>query len=305
MNAVESHNPDTAHAGSGPVVSARGLRKAYKNKVAVAGANFEIGAGRIVGLIGPNGAGKTTALKAILGLVPFDGELKVLGKDPRTQRDELMNEVCFIADVAVLPRWIKVKDAIEFVAGVHPRFDAAKCRRFLHGTQLTDNLRVREMSKGMIVQLHLALVMAIDAKLLVLDEPTLGLDILYRKQFYQRLLEDYFDEEKTIVVTTHQVEEIEHILTDVLFIRDGAIVLSAPMEDVAERYTEVLVNTDALEAARALGPIDERALPFGKTVLLFDGAPSGVTRAQLAALGETRNPGLADLFVATMKGTYA
>ena len=305
MNAVESHNPDTAHAGSGPVVSARGLRKAYKNKVAVAGADFEIGAGRIVGLIGPNGAGKTTALKAILGLTPFEGELRVLGKDPRSQRDELMNDVCFIADVAVLPRWMRVREAIDFVAGVHPRFDRARCERFLANTQLHPKLRVREMSKGMIVQLHLALVMAIDARLLVLDEPTLGLDILYRKQFYQRLLEDYFDEDKTILVTTHQVEEIEHILTDVLFIRDGAIVLSAPMEDVAERYTEVLVNTDALEAARALGPIDERALPFGKTVLLFDGAPSGVTRAQLAALGETRNPGLADLFVATMKGTYA
>ena len=310
MNVVAAHNPDTAHAGSGPVVSARGLRKAYKNKVAVAGADFEIGAGRIVGLIGPNGAGKTTALKAILGLTPFEGELRVLGKDPRSQRDELMNDVCFIADVAVLPRWMRVREAIDFVAGVHPRFDRARCERFLANTQLHPKLRVREMSKGMIVQLHLALVMAIDARLLVLDEPTLGLDILYRKQFYQRLLEDYFDEDKTILVTTHQVEEIEHILTDVLFIRDGSIVLSAPMEDVAERYTEVLVGADALERARALGPIDERALPFGKTVLLFDGslpdgAPSGVTRAQLAALGETRNPGLADLFVATMKGTYA
>ena len=301
MNAVESHNPDTAQAGSGPVVSARGLRKTYKNKVAVAGADFEIGAGRIVGLIGPNGAGKTTALKAILGLTPFEGELRVLGKDPATQRDELMNQVCFIADVAVLPRWMRVREAIDFVAGVHPRFDRAKCERFLANTQLNPKLRVREMSKGMIVQLHLALVMAIDARLLVLDEPTLGLDILYRKQFYQRLLEDYFDEDKTILVTTHQVEEIEHILTDVLFIRDGSIVLSAPMDEVAERYTEVLVNADALEAARALGPIDERALPFGKTVLLFDAVP----RAQLAALGETRNPGLADLFVATMKGTYA
>ena len=301
MNVVAAHNPDTAHAGSGPVVSARGLRKAYKNKVAVAGADFEIGAGRIVGLIGPNGAGKTTALKAILGLTPFEGELRVLGKDPRSQRDELMNDVCFIADVAVLPRWMRVREAIDFVAGVHPRFDRARCERFLANTQLHPKLRVREMSKGMIVQLHLALVMAIDARLLVLDEPTLGLDILYRKQFYQRLLEDYFDEDKTILVTTHQVEEIEHILTDVLFIRDGSIVLSAPMDEVAERYTEVLVNANALEAARALGPIDERALPFGKTVLLFDAVP----RAQLAALGETRNPGLADLFVATMKGTYA
>ena len=284
-----------------PVVSARGLRKAYKGKLALNGTDFDIPVGRIMGLIGPNGAGKTTALKAILGLIPFEGELKVLGKDPRTQRDELMNDVCFIADVAVLPRWIKVKEAIEFVAGVHPRFDAAKCRRFLQGTQLTDNLRVREMSKGMIVQLHLALVMAIDAKLLVLDEPTLGLDILYRKQFYQRLLEDYFDEEKTILVTTHQVEEIEHILTDVMFIRDGKIVLTSQMEDMAERYTEVLASGDAVEQARALKPIDERALPFGKTVMLFDGVDAG----QLAQLGETRNPGLADLFVATMKGTYA
>ena len=301
MNAVESHNPDTAQAGSGPVVSARGLRKTYKNKVAVAGADFEIGAGRIVGLIGPNGAGKTTALKAILGLTPFEGELRVLGKDPATQRDELMNQVCFIADVAVLPRWMRVREAIDFVAGVHPRFDRAKCERFLANTQLKPRQRVREMSKGMIVQLHLALVMAIDARLLVLDEPTLGLDILYRKQFYQRLLEDYFDEEKTIVVTTHQVEEIEHILTDVLFIRDGRIVLDAPMDEVAERYTEVLVGADAVEAARALGPIEERALPFGKTVLLYDGVP----RSTLATLGETRNPGLADLFVATMKGTYA
>ena len=301
MNVVAAHNPDTAHAGSGPVVSARGLRKAYKNKVAVAGADIEIGAGRIVGLIGPNGAGKTTALKAILGLTPFEGELRVLGKDPRSQRDELMNDVCFIADVAVLPRWMRVREAIDFVAGVHPRFDRARCERFLANTQLHPKLRVREMSKGMIVQLHLALVMAIDARLLVLDEPTLGLDILYRKQFYQRLLEDYFDEDKTILVTTHQVEEFEHILTDVLFSRDGSIVLSAPMDEVAERYTEVLVNANALEAARALGPIDERALPFGKTVLLFDAVP----RAQLAALGETRNPGLADLFVATMKGTYA
>ncbi|WP_374013651.1 ABC transporter ATP-binding protein [Pseudoxanthomonas koreensis] len=283
------------------VISARGLRKAYKHKLAVAGADFEIGAGRIVGLIGPNGAGKTTALKAILGLTPFEGNLDVLGMDPRTRREELMNQVCFIADVAVLPRWIRVKEAIDFVAGVHPRFDRAKCERFLANTQLNPKLRVRELSKGMIVQLHLALVMAIDARLLVLDEPTLGLDILYRKQFYQRLLEDYFDEDKTIVITTHQVEEIEHILTDVLFIRDGRIVLSADMDDVAERYTELQVDAHSLDAARALQPIDERALPFGKTVLLYDGVPP----SQLADLGDTRKPGLADLFVAIMKGTYA
>jgi ABC-2 type transport system ATP-binding protein len=283
------------------VVSARGLRKAYKNKLALDNTTFEIPAGRIIGLIGPNGAGKTTALKAVLGLIPFEGDLKVLGKDPRTERDALMNDICFIADVAVLPRWITVTQAIEFVAGVHPRFDAAKCQRFLEGTQLKPGLKVREMSKGMIVQLHLALVMAIDARLLVLDEPTLGLDILYRKQFYQRLLEDYFDEEKTIIITTHQVEEVEHILTDVMFIRDGKISLQTSMDTLGQQYTEVLVNADKLDAARSLKPIDERALPFGKTVMLFEGA----NPAQLAALGETRAPGLADLFVATMKGTYA
>ena len=291
----------SAVANSNTVITARNLRKAYRNKLALNDTSFQIEAGKIIGLIGPNGAGKTTALKAILGLVPFDGDLKVLGLDPRKQRDELMNEVCFIADVAVLPRWIKVKEAIDFVDGIHPRFDRAKCERFIANTQLNPNLRVREMSKGMIVQLHLALVMAIDAKLLVLDEPTLGLDILYRKQFYQRLLEDYFDEQKTIIITTHQVEEIENILTDVMFIRDGKIVLTSPMEEVADRYTEVLTSAEHVDAARALKPIDERALPFGKTVMLFDGVP----RQQLAALGETRNPGLADLFVAIMKGTYA
>jgi len=294
MNAAIQHT-------TGSVVRARGLRKAYKNKVALDNTEFAIEPGRIVGLIGPNGAGKTTALKAMLGLIPFDGDLRVLGRDPRTERDELMQDVCFIADVAVLPRWIRVREAIEFVAGVHPRFDRARCERFLAHTQIKPNMRVRELSKGMIVQLHLALVMAIDAKLLVLDEPTLGLDILYRKQFYQRLLEDYFDEEKTILITTHQVEEVEHILTDVMFIRDGKVVLSAPMDTVGERYVEVLVNGDRTEEARGLKPIDERALPFGKTVMLFD----GVDEARLAPLGETRRPGLADLFVATMKGTYA
>ncbi len=283
------------------VVSARDLRKTYKNKVALDGASFEIEAGRIVGLIGPNGAGKTTALKAILGLTSFQGDLQVLGRDPRQQRNALMNDVCFIADVAVLPRWLKVGEAIDFVAGVHPRFDRVKCERFLANTQLNPKLRVRELSKGMIVQLHLALVMAIDARLLVLDEPTLGLDILYRKQFYQRLLEDYFDEQKTIIVTTHQVEEIEHILTDVMFIRDGRIVLGTDMEHLASRFTELLVTADRLDEAHALAPIDVRALPFGKTVLLYDSVP----RDQLAALGETRTPGLADLFVAIMKETYA
>jgi len=289
------------NAAAEAVVSARSLRKAYKRKPALDNTSFTIEPGRIVGLIGPNGAGKTTALKALLGLTSFEGDLRVLGRDPRTQRNALMNDVCFIADVAVLPRWIRVQEAIDFVAGVHPRFDRARCERFLANTKLQPKQRVRELSKGMVVQLHLALVMAIDARVLVLDEPTLGLDILYRKEFYQRLLEDYFDEQKTIIVTTHQVEEIEHILTDVLFIRDGRIVLSADMESVAGRYTELLASADTLPAARELGPIDERTLPFGKTVLLYDGAD----RAQLDALGETRNPGLADLFVAIMKGTYA
>jgi ABC-2 type transport system ATP-binding protein len=232
--------------------------------------------------------------------VPFEGELKVLGYDPRTQRDALMSEVCFIADVAVLPRWIRVREAIDFVAGVHPRFDRAKCLRYLEHTRLTPNMKVKQMSKGMIVQLHLALVMAIDAKLLVLDEPTLGLDILFRKQFYQRLLEDYFDEQKSIVITTHQVEEIEHILTDLMFIRDGKIVLSTTMDAVSERFTEVMVSPDKAETARGLQPIDERTV-FGKPVMLFDGRDRG----ELAAFGETRTPGIADLFVATMKGTYA
>ena len=282
------------------VISARGLSKHYGKQVAIDDLNFEIPAGRIIGLIGPNGSGKTTTLKAALGLIPFEGELRVLGLDPRTQRDQLMEQVCFIADVAVLPRWIRVSQAVDFVAGVHPRFDRAKAERYLAHTKLRPSMKVKEMSKGMIVQLHLALVMAIDAKLLVLDEPTLGLDILYRKQFYQNLLEDYFDENKTIIITTHQVEEIEHILSDLIFIREGKITLSATMDEVGERFVEVMVPAENAAAARALKPIDERQV-FGKSVMLFDGVP----RAQAAALGETRNVGVADLFVAMMKGTYA
>jgi ABC-2 type transport system ATP-binding protein len=283
------------------LITARGLSKSYDGKTkAIDNVNLDIPAGRIIGLIGPNGSGKTTALKAILGLAPFDGELRVLGYDPRTQRDELMKEVCFIADVAVLPRWIKVKEAVDFVAGVHPKFNRAKCEAYLAHTKLKPNMKVKQMSKGMVVQLHLALVMAIDAKILVLDEPTLGLDILYRKQFYQNLLEDYFDENKTIIVTTHQVEEIEHILSDLMFIRDGKIVMSATMDELAERFTEVMVNHENQPAAKALNPIDERQV-FGKSVYLFDGVP----RQNLKQLGETRNVGIADLFVATMKGTYA
>jgi ABC-2 type transport system ATP-binding protein len=286
-------------------ISARGLTKRYGKRVAVDGIDFDIPAGRIVGLIGPNGSGKTTTLKAALGLIPFEGQLSVLGMDPRTQRDQLMQDVCFIADVAILPRWLRVAEAVDFLAGVHPRFDRAKAERYIALTKLKPRMKVKEMSKGMIVQLHLALVMAIDAKLLVLDEPTLGLDIIYRKQFYQNLLEDYFDENKTIVITTHQVEEVEHILTDLMFIRDGKIVLSVSMDEVGERYTEVMVPADKVNAANALQPIDRRTV-FGKSVMLFDSAgPGGVSRSQLAALGETRNPSVADLFVATMKGTYA
>ncbi|WP_305821271.1 ABC transporter ATP-binding protein [Massilia brevitalea] len=281
-------------------ISARNLSKKYGKQTAIDGIDFEIPAGRIVGLIGPNGSGKTTTLKAALGLIPFDGELRVMGLDPRTQRDALMQDVCFIADVAILPRWLKVRDAIDFVAGIHPRFDRTRAERYIANTRLKPEMKVKQMSKGMIVQLHLALVMAIDAKLLVLDEPTLGLDILYRKQFYQNLLEDYFDENKTIVITTHQVEEVEHILTDLMFIRDGKIVLAASMDEVGERYVEVMVPADKVNAANALQPIDQRTV-FGKSVMLFD----GVSRAQLSALGETRNPSVADLFVATMKGTYA
>jgi ABC-2 type transport system ATP-binding protein len=282
------------------VVQAKGLSKRYGNTLALDNVNLDIQPGRIVGLVGPNGAGKTTALKAILGLAEFDGQLSVLGLDPRTHRTELMQQVCFIADVAVLPRWLRVGDAVDFVGGVHPRFSREKCEKLLARTKIKPTQRVRELSKGMIVQLHLALVMAIDAKLLILDEPTLGLDILYRKEFYNNLLGDYFDEQKTILVTTHQIEEIEHILTDLLFIKEGKIVLDATMDDVGERFAEVMVNPDKADAARALKPLYERQV-FGKSIFLFDGAD----KARLAELGELHKPSVADLFVATMKGTYA
>ena len=282
------------------VVQAKGLSKRYGNTVALDNVNLDIQPGRIVGLVGPNGAGKTTALKAILGLAEFDGSLSVLGLDPRTHRTELMQQVCFIADVAVLPRWLRVGDAVDFVGGVHPRFSREKCEKLLARTKIKPTQRVRELSKGMIVQLHLALVMAIDAKLLILDEPTLGLDILYRKEFYNNLLSDYFDEQKTILVTTHQIEEIEHILTDLLFIKEGKIVLDATMDDVGERFAEVMVNPDKADAARALKPLYERQI-FGKSIFLFD----GIDKTRLAELGELHKPSVADLFVATMKGTYA
>ena len=276
-------------------IEARGLRKAFGTTVALDGLNLRVEEGRILGLIGPNGAGKTTALNAILGLTPYQGELRVLGRDPWNERDHLMRDVCFIADVAVLPRWIKVSEALDYVAGVHPRFDRAKAESFLARTTIGRASKVRELSKGMVAQLHLALVMAIDARLLVLDEPTLGLDLLYRKQFYDSLLNDYFDGSRTIVVTTHQVEEVQHVLTDLMFIDRGRIVLDCTMDEVEARYVEVMVNPERLAAARALKPIYERPV-LGRSMLLFD----RVDRQQLAALGEVHTPSIADLFVAVM-----
>jgi ABC-2 type transport system ATP-binding protein len=281
------------------IITAKHLSKRYGTTKALDDASFQIEAGRIVGLIGPNGSGKTTTLKAILGLSQFDGELNVLGLDPRQQRDELMKDVCFIADVAILPRWLKVKDAISFCEGVHPRFNRERAEKYIANTKLSPDMKVKAMSKGMIVQLHLALVMAIDAKLLVLDEPTLGLDILYRKQFYHQLLEDYFDENKTILITTHQIEEVENILTDLMFIRDGKITLAASMDEIGDRYTEVMVQPEYMTAASALQPLHQRTV-FGKAVMLFD----GVSRKQLETFGETRTPSVADLFVASMQGEY-
>ena len=278
-------------------IEARGLRKSFGATVALDGINLSVGEGRILGLIGPNGAGKSTALQAILGLIPHQGELKVLGRDPWTERDRLMRDVCFIADVAVLPRWLRVSQALDYMAGVHPRFDRAAAERFLAKTTIKRTSQVRALSKGMVTQLHLALVMAVDARLLVLDEPTLGLDLLFRKQFYDSLLNDYFDRGRTIVVSTHQVEEIQHILTDVVFLDRGRIVLDTSMEAFEARYLEVMAGPDTLAAARALRPIHERRL-FGRTLLIFDGVP----REQLEALGEVRTPSLADLFVAMMGG---
>jgi ABC-2 type transport system ATP-binding protein len=278
-----------------PCIEASGLRKAFKNTIALDGVNLRVEDGRILGLIGPNGAGKTTALNAILGLTPYQGELRVLGRNPWTERDLLMRDVCFIADVAVLPRWIRVSQLLDYVAGVHPRFDRAKAEGFLTKTTIRRASKVRELSKGMVTQLHLALVMAIDARLLVLDEPTLGLDILYRKQFYDSLLNDYFDRSRTIVVTTHQVEEIQHVITDVMFMDRGRIVFSSSMEDFEARYLEVSVRPEQLAAARALRPIEERQA-IGRSILLFD----SVDRSQLSALGDVRTPSIADLFIAVV-----
>lgn len=278
-----------------PCIEARGLRKVYGTTVALDGVDLNVEEGRILGLIGPNGAGKTTAMNAILGLTPYQGALRVLGRDPWTERDQLMRDVCFIADVAVLPRWLRVSQALDYVAGVHPQFRRAKAEGFLAKTTIRDTSRIRELSKGMVTQLHLALIMAIDAKLLVLDEPTLGLDILYRKQFYDVLLNDYFDHSRTIVVTTHQVEEIQDVLTDLMFINLGRIVLSCSMEEFQSRYLEVMVNPERLPAARSFRPMHEREV-FGRSILLYDRAD----RQQLAALGDVRTPSIADLFVAVM-----
>jgi ABC-2 type transport system ATP-binding protein len=277
------------------IIEARGLRKAFGTTIALDSIDLRIEEGRILGLIGPNGAGKTTALNAILGLTSYQGELRVLARDPWTERDQLTRDVCFIADVAVLPRWMRVSQALEYVAGVHPRFDRAKAEGFLAKTNIQRTSKIRELSKGMVTQLHLALVMAIDAKLLVLDEPTLGLDILFRKQFYDSLLNDYFDRRRTILVTTHQVEDVEHVLTDLMFINRGRIVLSCSMEEFESRYLEVTVNPEQVAAARALKPIHERQL-LGRSILLFD----HVAKQQLSGLGEVRTPSIADLFVAVM-----
>src|SRR2546422_9512597 len=282
-------------------IEARGLRKSFGTTIALDGVDLRVEEGRILGLIGPNGAGKTTALNAILGLTPYQGELRVLGRDPWAERDLLMRDVCFIADVAVLPRWMRVSQALEYVAGVHTRFDRAKAEGFLAKTTIKHTSKVRQLSKGMVAQLHLALVMAIDARLLGLDEPTLGLDILFRKQFYDSLLNDYFDRSRTIVLTTHQVEELQHILTDLMFIDRGRIVLSCTMEEFESRYVEVTVNPDQVAAARALKPMYEREV-FGRSILLFDRRINqNIDRQQLAALGDVRTPSIADLFVAVIK----
>jgi ABC-2 type transport system ATP-binding protein len=277
------------------VIEARGLRKAFGTTIALDGVNLRVGEGRILGLIGPNGAGKTTAINAILGLTPYQGELRVLGREPWRERDQLMRDVCFITDVAVLPRWARVSDLLNYVAGVHPRFDRAKAEGFLAKTDIQRARKIRELSKGMVTQLHLALVMAIDARLLVLDEPTLGLDILYRKQFYDSLLNDYYDRSRTIVVTTHQVEDVQHVLTDLMFINRGRIVLDCSMEEFESRYLEVMVLPDHVAAARAYKPMHERQV-LGRSILLFD----QVDRQQLTSLGDVRTPSIADLFVAVM-----
>src|SRR3979409_2456298 len=272
------------------VIEARGLAKVYGATRALDGVSFGVEPGRIVGLIGPNGAGKTTALKAILGLTPFSGELTVLGLDPRTQRDALMREVCFMADVAVLPRWLRVSQALDFVNGVHPRFDRSRAADFLRSTDIRMESRVRELSKGMVTQLHLALILAIDARLLVLDEPTLGLDLLYRRKFYDTLLNDYFDKERTILLTTHQVEEVENLFSDVIFINHGRVVLESTVEGLAGRFAQLIVKPEQAARARELRPFHEREV-FGRVAMIFEGRSA----AELRSFGEPRTPSLADL----------
>ena len=279
------------------VIEARGLTKSYGATRALDGVSFSVEPGRIVGLIGPNGAGKTTALKAILGLTPFGGELRVLGLDPRSQRDELMRDVCFIADVAVLPRWLRVAQAVDFVEHVHPRFDRSIAENFLAKTDIKRGSRVGQLSKGMVTQLHLALILAIDARLLVLDEPTLGLDLLYRRQFYDTLLNDYFDKERTILLTTHQVEEVEQLFTDVIFINHGHFALNCSVEELGARYQQLTVSSDNAARARELRPFYEREI-FGRVAMYFEGRSA----AELGAVGELRTPSIADLFVAKMQG---
>jgi ABC-2 type transport system ATP-binding protein len=279
------------------IIEARGLRKQYRGgKQAVDGVDFTIAPGRIVGLIGRNGAGKTTVIKSLLGLTPYEGSLTVLGHNPMTQRDDLMREVSFIADVAVLPKWLKVKNALDYVEGVHPAFNRERAEQFLATTDVKLTHKVRQLSKGMVTQLHLALVLAIKARLLVLDEPTLGLDLLVRRRFYDTLLNDYMDEERTILVTTHQVEEVENLLTDVMFIEQGKLTLNTPVDQIGERYAQLVVKPEQLEAARALKPFNERSV-FGRTVLFYESAP----REQLAPLGDLGTPTIADLFVASMQ----
>jgi ABC-2 type transport system ATP-binding protein len=281
------------------IVTARDISKRYGDFEALRSVSFDVEKGSIVGLIGPNGAGKTTTLKALLGLCNFDGELEVLGIDPRKGRHEIMQRVCFISDVGVLPRWMKVSQAVDYIDGVHPKFDRDKAMELLGQTDIPHNKKIGQLSKGMATQLHLALIMAIDVDLLVLDEPTIGLDILYRKAFYDRLLNDYFDHQRSIIVSTHQVEEIESILSHLLFIDSGKIVLESAMDDLADRYVELLASPDAVPAALELGPIYTRDM-LGRTSMIFEF--EDVPRQQLETLGEISVPGVADLFVAKMSG---
>jgi ABC-2 type transport system ATP-binding protein len=279
------------------LVSAQGVTKKFGSFTAVDNVSFEIEGGKILGLIGPNGAGKTTLLKALLGLTDCEGQLSVMGLDPFKQRKKLMQNICFIADVAVLPRWIRVTQLLDYVEAVHPNFSRKKADELLQQTKIMASSKVKELSKGMVTQLHLSIIMSIDAKLLILDEPTLGLDIIFRKEFYANLLNDYFDEERTILVTTHQVEEVENLLTDIMFINDGKVLLDSPMEALADTYTEVAASGADADRARGLGPIAEGQM-FGKSIMLFE----GVSREHLKGLGDIRTPSVADLFVAKVKG---